>query len=202
MQTSTDIVERTEVEFAVDDERAPCYTDDNHSQILSSIPGISTILTQVAELKAHFESVSEQSTSLTTGQYQEDQHLQGPDPKDKNTPDKWVPRNQWMNRLTGTHPFNVEAPVSLLKKHGFLTPQTVHYVRNHGLVPRLSWHSHRIDISGLVDRPMSISMAELVSLPTVTVPVTLNCAGNRRKEQNLIEKGIGFHWGCAGESLL
>lgn len=200
MQTSTDIVERTEVEFAVDDERAPCYTDDNHSQILSSIPGIGTILTQVAELKAHFESVSEQSTSLTTGQYQEDQHLQGPDPKDKNTPDKWVPRNQWMNRLTGTHPFNVEAPVSLLKKHGFLTPQTVHYVRNHGLVPRLSWHSHRIDISGLVDRPMSISMAELVSLPTVTVPVTLNCAGNRRKEQNLIEKGIGFHWGCAAAS--
>ena len=34
----------------------------------------------------------------------------------------------------------------------------------------------------------------------VSVPVTLNCAGNRRKEQNLIRKGIGFNWGCGAAS--
>ena len=59
-----------------------------------------------------------------------------------------------MNRLTGIHPFNSEAPVSLLKEKGFLTPPTLHYVRNHGLCPQLSWHTHKIDISG-VDRPMT-----------------------------------------------
>jgi len=47
---------------------------------------------------------------------------------------------------------------------------------------------------------MRISMGELVKLPTVSVPVTLQCAGNRRKEQNLIQKGIGFNWGCAAAS--
>jgi len=105
-----------------------------------------------------------------------------------------------VNRLTGIHPFQCEAPVSLLKEHGFLTPQTVHYVRNHGHAPKLSWAEHTIDISGLVDRPMKLTMAELVKLPNITVPVTLNCAGNRRKEQNMIQKGIGFNWGCAAAS--
>lgn len=90
--------------------------------------------------------------------------------------------------------------MSLLKEHGFLTPQTVHYVRNHGIAPKLSWADHSIDISGLVGRPMKITMAELVKLPNVTIPVTLNCAGNRRKEQNIIQKGIGFNWGCAAAS--
>ena len=40
-------------------------------------------------------------------------------------------------------------------------------------------------------------MEELVQMPTITMPVTLNCAGNRRKEQNMIKKGMGFDWGAA-----
>jgi nitrate reductase (NAD(P)H) len=34
----------------------------------------------------------------------------------------------------------------------------------------------------------------------VTIPVTLVCAGNRRKEQNMIQKSLGFSWGAAGVS--
>jgi nitrate reductase (NAD(P)H) len=34
----------------------------------------------------------------------------------------------------------------------------------------------------------------------VTVPVTLVCAGNRRKEQNVVQKSLGFSWGAAGLS--
>jgi DMSO/TMAO reductase YedYZ molybdopterin-dependent catalytic subunit len=45
---------------------------------------------------------------------------------------------------------------------------------------------------------MSISMDDLVSMPSVTVPVMLVCAGNRRKEENMLKKSIGFNWGpCA-----
>ena len=114
--------------------------------------------------------------------------------------EEWVPRNKWMNRLTGAAPWNVEAPPAKLQEHGFLTPNTVHYVRNHGIVPQLSFFDHSIQITGLVDRPLTISMAELVQMPTITMPVTLNCAGNRRKEQNLIQKGIGFDWGPSAAS--
>jgi nitrate reductase (NAD(P)H) len=34
----------------------------------------------------------------------------------------------------------------------------------------------------------------------VTYPITLVCAGNRRKEQNVVRKSKGFSWGPAGLS--
>lgn len=34
----------------------------------------------------------------------------------------------------------------------------------------------------------------------ITCPITLVCAGNRRKEQNEIRKSKGFSWGAAGVS--
>lgn len=34
----------------------------------------------------------------------------------------------------------------------------------------------------------------------VTLPVTLVCAGNRRKEQNIAQPSLGFSWGAAGLS--
>ena len=34
----------------------------------------------------------------------------------------------------------------------------------------------------------------------VTYPVTLVCAGNRRKEQNVVRKSKGFSWGPSGVS--
>lgn len=34
----------------------------------------------------------------------------------------------------------------------------------------------------------------------MTYPITLVCAGNRRKEQNIVRKSKGFSWGPAGVS--
>ena len=58
-------------------------------------------------------------------------------------------------------------------KRGMMTPVSLHYVRNHGPVPRLEWGSHRVSVGGLVGRPRSFSMDELVSLPSVTITSTL-----------------------------
>ena len=41
-------------------------------------------------------------------------------------------------------------------------------------------------------------MDEILSLSSFTQPVTLVCAGNRRKEQNQVMQTIGFNWGAAG----
>jgi nitrate reductase (NAD(P)H) len=44
-------------------------------------------------------------------------------------------------------------------------------------------------------------MDELVTqFPSSELPATLVCAGNRRKEQNMVKKIIGFNWGAAGIS--
>lgn len=85
-----------------------------------------------------------------------------------------------------------------LMASGFITPPSLHYVRNHGAVPKVNWSSHRLTINGLVDTPITLTMDELVALPSVTLPVMLVCAGNRRKEENMHKKSIGFNWGpCA-----
>lgn len=56
---------------------------------------------------------------------------------DKKTPDAHVPRDPRLIRLTGVHPFNVEAPLSALFDEGFLTSPELFYVRNHGAVPEV-----------------------------------------------------------------
>ena len=56
---------------------------------------------------------------------------------DKPTPDAHVPRDPRLIRLTGVHPFNVEAPLSALYNEGFLTSPDLFYVRNHGAVPEV-----------------------------------------------------------------
>ena len=76
---------------------------------------------------------------------------------DKPTPDGWLPRDPRLIRLTGVHPFNVEAPLSDLYNQGFLTSPELFYVRNHGAVPQvrddecLDWE-FTVDGYVLVDR--------------------------------------------------
>ena len=59
---------------------------------------------------------------------------------DKNTPDAHVPRDPRLIRLTGVHPFNVEAPLTDLFNEGFITSPELFYVRNHGAVPEVKDH--------------------------------------------------------------
>ncbi|KAL9103990.1 MAG: hypothetical protein Q9163_001010 [Psora crenata] len=123
---------------------------------------------------------------------------------DRKTPDAHVPRDPRLIRLTGVHPFNVEAPLSALFEEGFLTSPELFYVRNHGAVPEVKdqdipdWE---ISIEGLVQKPMTLTLRQLIAqYEQITCPITLVCAGNRRKEQNLVRKTKGFSWGAAGVS--
>lgn len=122
------------------------------------------------------------------------------DAKDVGTPDDWVPRHPAMVRLTGKHPFNCEPPCDMLLDAGFITPPSLHYVRNHGKCPKIEWDEHSFSVGGLVGKPRSFSMAEVTALPWTTLPVTLVCAGNRRKEQNMTKQTIGFSWGISAHA--
>jgi nitrate reductase (NAD(P)H) len=53
----------------------------------------------------------------------------------------------------------------------------------------------------MVEKPLKITLRELLKdYNAITVPITLVCAGNRRKEQNQVRKTKGFSWGPAGVS--
>lgn len=56
-------------------------------------------------------------------------------------------------------------------------------------------------MSSLVENPIVLSMKQILQdFEQVTVPITLVCAGNRRKEQNQVRKSQGFSWGPSGVS--
>ncbi|KAJ1309427.1 hypothetical protein OPQ81_006204 [Rhizoctonia solani] len=124
--------------------------------------------------------------------------------QDAQTPDNWVKRDDRLVRLTGKHPFNCEAKLGDLFSAGFLTPTELFYVRNHGAVPKVDEEAARnwnLRVHGLVKNECALTLNDLKSkFPVVTLPVTLVCAGNRRKEQNMALKGLGFNWGAAGVS--
>jgi nitrate reductase (NAD(P)H) len=120
------------------------------------------------------------------------------DHRAKETPDSWVQRDSRLIPLTGPMPFNAEPPSCELM-HSLITPTSLHYVRNHGPVPKLDWSQHQLSVTGLVARPKTYSMDELVRVAEpMQLIVTLACDGNRRKELNLQRHTRGFHWGPGG----
>ena len=61
-----------------------------------------------------------------------------------------------------------------------ITPVGLHYLLTHFDIPALDLDSWRLEIGGAVERPLSLSLAELVARDARTMPVTLECAGNGR----------------------
>lgn len=80
-------------------------------------------------------------------------------------------------RLTMIHaaPYNAEAPPDALK--GEITPTHLHYVRSNFAVPE---YDGVLSIGGAVERPLTLTLADLRAMPSVEHVVTLECAGNGR----------------------
>lgn len=65
---------------------------------------------------------------------------------------------------------------------GTVTPSALHYERHHSGIPTIDPATHRLVIHGLVDRPLSLSMADLRRLPSMTRLLALECGGNSAGE--------------------
>jgi sulfane dehydrogenase subunit SoxC len=61
-----------------------------------------------------------------------------------------------------------------------ITPVGMHYVLTHYDVPFLDPTTWTLTIDGAVERPTTLTFEELGAMPTVSMPVTLECAGNGR----------------------
>ena len=73
---------------------------------------------------------------------------------------------------------NHAMPMELLREE--LTPPGLHYVLTHYDIPAVDPFTWSLAVDGEVKHPLSLSLAELQSMPTRTVRVTLECAGNGR----------------------
>ena len=61
-----------------------------------------------------------------------------------------------------------------------ITPLGLHYLLIHYDIPAVDPAGWRLELDGCVERPLTVSLPELQRRETVTVPVTMECAGNGR----------------------
>ena len=60
----------------------------------------------------------------------------------------------------------------------WLTPQDQVFSVQHYGVPEFDYADYRLEIGGLVDRPMTLTVDEIKAMPKTEVVMTLKCAGN------------------------
>src|SRR2546427_6823256 len=66
---------------------------------------------------------------------------------------------------------------------GILTPSALHYERHHSGIPTIDPAKHRLVVHGLVDRPLSLPMAEMRALPSLPRILVLDCGRITRLER-------------------
>src|SRR5258708_24163382 len=93
-------------------------------------------------------------------------------------------------------PLNCETPASALG--GEVTPTTRFYRRNHFPIPVLDKTTWRLGVSGMVERPLSLGLRDLMRLPAETAVVTLECAGNGRVQFRPRTPGVQWAEGAVG----
>jgi DMSO/TMAO reductase YedYZ molybdopterin-dependent catalytic subunit len=88
-------------------------------------------------------------------------------------------------------PLNLEMPFETVER--FITPTKSFYVRTHFPIPKIDRDAWWLHMEGEVEKPFAINYEQLLELESVTVPVTLECAGNNR---NFLEPKVkGVQWG-------
>jgi len=88
-------------------------------------------------------------------------------------------------------PENLEFPFSELKS--FITPTERLFIRSHFPVPKIDPATWRLTVEGAVEKKLELTLDDIKKFPPVTMPLTLECAGNGRVF--LVPQARGLQWG-------
>jgi DMSO/TMAO reductase YedYZ molybdopterin-dependent catalytic subunit len=75
-------------------------------------------------------------------------------------------------------PENQEFPIFSIAN--WITPEHLFFIRNHFMYPVIDMRSWYISIEGCVNKPDHFTYQNLIRMPQITLPVTLECAGDKR----------------------
>jgi DMSO/TMAO reductase YedYZ molybdopterin-dependent catalytic subunit len=100
--------------------------------------------------------------------------------------------------IRSMRPQDWETPVGLLDS--WITPNELFYVRCHFYTPTVDVAAWTLTIDGEVDRPQTLGMADIRQMPRVTLPVTLECAGNGRAFFDPPVAGTQWQRGAVGNA--
>jgi DMSO/TMAO reductase YedYZ molybdopterin-dependent catalytic subunit len=93
-------------------------------------------------------------------------------------------------------PLNLEMPFATVDS--FLTLTKSFYVRTHFPIPAIDRNAWWLQVEGEVEKPFAINYEQLITLKSLTAPVTLECAGNNRDFLEPKVKGVQWHLGAVG----
>lgn len=98
-------------------------------------------------------------------------------------------------------PTNAEPLLPDLVK-SWITPVESFFIRSHGKTPTINADAYRLTVEGLVEKPLTLSLADLGQFGQHAVTATLTCAGNRRTEHSRIKliKGVQWREGAIGNA--
>ncbi len=114
------------------------------------------------------------------------------------------PEQAWREALQAglvghsAEPLNCETPPPLLG--GEVTPTSRFFRRNHFPIPDLDPAAWRLEVNGLVRRPVTLGLDELKSLRSETVTTILECAGNGRTQFSPAAAGERWGLGAVGNA--
>ncbi len=94
-------------------------------------------------------------------------------------------------------PYNAETPLKILASHDITTCSSF-YVRSHFDVPRINSSRWKLRVTGAVEKQLELSVKEIRSLPSKTLTVTMECAGNGRIRMRPSTPGNPWRDGAIG----
>lgn len=95
---------------------------------------------------------------------------------------------------------NRNSGLALEMMHHDVTPMGMHYLLSHFDVPVTDADIWALVLDGNFKRPMSLSMDDLKKRDTVTIPVTMECAGNGRATHEKRSVSMPWFYGAVGTS--
>ena len=93
------------------------------------------------------------------------------------------------------HPLNGEISIPALIG-GVVMPNAKFYIRNHFQIPKFDLSNWRLNVCGLVERPLSLSWRDIANMPSQAKVVTLECAGNGRSTLEPRVSGEQWNFGA------
>jgi DMSO/TMAO reductase YedYZ molybdopterin-dependent catalytic subunit len=96
------------------------------------------------------------------------------------------------------YPQDAETPLELLTD--YITPTNLFFIRSHWIPHTPDLKTWKLTVYGNVDRPLTLTLAELKRMPAAEATCVLQCAGNGRALHSPIVPGAQWRYGAVGNA--
>lgn len=93
---------------------------------------------------------------------------------------------------------NAETPLELLTD--YLTPNDLFFIRSHWIPHTPDPKTWKLTVDGEVDKPLTLTLADLKKMPRAEATCVLQCSGNGRAMQDPVVPGVQWRYGAVGNA--